>query len=171
MRDKLLNYPKPDDHFKLRRKERMKEDMDQLEKSVCSLCYALNKVVYTKGYEWDASSNITIHWERSALKEVPKKVGLTWPKCVLHQKLLLKRGTTMLSPEFKVVQKPKEVREELRKTRYLKSRRGRIEAERKEERQKLMERLANIPKVKEILEARKNEMRMVMTNKGDNNQN
>ncbi|CAG8480923.1 7681_t:CDS:2 [Diversispora eburnea] len=153
VRDKLLNYPKPADYLKLRRKERMKDDMDQLEKSVCSLCYALNKVVYTKGYEWDASSNLIIYWENPELKEVPTKVGLTWPKCVKHQKLLIKRGTIPLNQEFKVIQKPEEVREEIRKTRYLKSRRGRIESEKKEEKLKLMERLASIPKLREILEA------------------
>ncbi|RHZ90235.1 hypothetical protein Glove_2g8 [Diversispora epigaea] len=174
VRDKLLNYPKPDDYLKLRRKERMKDDMDQLEKSVCSLCFALNKIVYTKGYEWDASSNLIIHWESPELKEISKKVGLTWPKCVQHQKLLLKRGTIPLNQEFKVIQKPEEFREELRKTRYLKSRRGRIESQKKEEKQKLMERLASIPKLKEILEEnarRKNQIKMIDSGNNKNIQN
>ncbi|CAG8494305.1 13444_t:CDS:10 [Acaulospora colombiana] len=128
---KLRTYPKPQDYYRLERKVRMQDDMNQLEKSVYGLCYAINSLVHTKGYEQEGSSKLTIYWERLAMKDLPSKSGLDlkWPVCVQHKKLMLKRGTIMLNEEFKVVQKPEVVREALRKERYLKSRRGRIEAE------------------------------------------
>ncbi|CAG8443128.1 17871_t:CDS:10 [Acaulospora morrowiae] len=132
---KIRTCPKPRDYYQLERKARMQDDMNQLEKSVYGLCYAINSLVHTKGYEQEESSKLTIYWERFALKDLPSKDGIKWPMCVRHEKLMLKRGTIMLNKEFKVVQKPEEVREAIRKERYLKSRRGRIEAEKNAKKQ------------------------------------
>ncbi|RIB29088.1 hypothetical protein C2G38_2156335 [Gigaspora rosea] len=100
IRDKLDTYPKPPNYKQIARNIRQIEDMDQIDKSVCNLCYALNKLGL-KGMENNETSKIKIFWEREALKDVPaKKAGLEWPKFVMHKKLFLDRGRLMINNEF-----------------------------------------------------------------------
>ncbi|CAG8696485.1 36971_t:CDS:2 [Racocetra persica] len=100
VQDKLDRYPKPPNYKQTARKIRQIEDMDQIDKSVCNLCYALNKLGL-KGMENNETSRIKIFWEREALKYVPaQKAGLEWPRFVVHKKLFLDRGRLMMNSEF-----------------------------------------------------------------------